>query len=115
MSIAQFVEDLYLFTVSYFTESLPWRLRMFEKFPDSPRMARLNKLPSDFILPKVRESFMRQFVSEVDDEDNINPIILGNHKLNWCSEEPLLYRKQKILKLLTPTLRVRSMNKLLKK
>ncbi|ODN05809.1 Sodium leak channel non-selective protein [Orchesella cincta] len=96
-------------------ETLPWRLRMFEKFPDSPRMARLNKLPSDFILPKVRESFMRQFVSEVDDEDNINPVILGNHKLNWCVEEPLLYRKQKILKLLTPTLRVRSMNKLLKK
>lgn len=96
-------------------ETLPWRLRMFEKFPDSPRMARLNKLPSDFILPKVRESFMRQFVSEVDDEDNINPVILGNHKLNWCAEEPLLYRKQKILKLLTPTLRVRSMNKLLKK
>ncbi|XP_035712749.1 sodium leak channel non-selective protein isoform X2 [Folsomia candida] len=96
---------------------LPWRLRMFEKFPDSPKMARLNKLPSDFILPKVRESFMRQFVSEVDIEDNINPIILGNHKLDWCADErePLLYRKQKILKLLTPTLRQRSMNKQLKK
>lgn len=30
---------------------------------------------------------MRQFVSEVDIEDNINPIILGNHKLDWCADE----------------------------
>src|SRR5438105_4988832 len=89
-----------------FSESLPWRLRIFERFPDSPRMARLNKLPSDFILPKVRESFMRQFVSDIEDEDNINPILLGNLKLDYCSEQPLLYRKNKILKLLTPTLRL---------
>ncbi len=58
---------------------------------------------------------MRQFVSEVEDEDNINPILLGNCKLDYCSEEPLLYRKNKILKLLTPTLRLRSMNIQLKK
>lgn len=34
-------------------ETLPFRLRIFEKFPDSPKMACLHKLPSDFILPKV--------------------------------------------------------------
>ncbi|KAK2586704.1 hypothetical protein KPH14_011742 [Odynerus spinipes] len=39
-------------------ETLPFRLRIFEKFPDSPQMTCLHKVPSDFNLPKVRESFM---------------------------------------------------------
>jgi len=34
-------------------ESLPFRLRIFEKFPDSPQMTCLHKVPSDFNLPKV--------------------------------------------------------------
>lgn len=34
-------------------ETLPLRLRVFEKFPDRPTMARLHKVPSDFSLPKV--------------------------------------------------------------
>lgn len=34
-------------------ESLPFRLRIFEKFPDSPQMTRLHKVPGDFNLPKV--------------------------------------------------------------
>lgn len=33
-------------------ETLPFRLRVFEKFPDSPKMACIHKLPSDFNLPK---------------------------------------------------------------
>lgn len=35
-------------------ETLPFRLRVFEKFPDSPQMVSLHKIPSDYILPKVR-------------------------------------------------------------
>lgn len=35
-------------------ETLPFRLRVFEKFPDSPQMTILHKIPSDFTLPKVR-------------------------------------------------------------
>ncbi|KAM3964668.1 LOW QUALITY PROTEIN: sodium leak channel non-selective protein na [Aphomia sociella] len=50
-------------------ESLPFRLRIFEKFPDSPQMTRLHKVPGDFNLPKVRESFMRQFVCEEGGEE----------------------------------------------
>ncbi|XP_072936536.1 sodium leak channel NALCN [Epargyreus clarus] len=50
-------------------ESLPFRLRIFEKFPDSPQMTRLHKVPGDFNLPKVRESFMRQFVCEAEGEE----------------------------------------------
>lgn len=38
-------------------ETLPFRLRIFEKFPDSPKMASLHKLPSDFSLPKVIIAF----------------------------------------------------------
>lgn len=34
-------------------ETLPFRLRVFEKFPDSPQMTILHKIPSDFTLPKV--------------------------------------------------------------
>lgn len=52
-------------------ESLPFRLRIFEKFPDSPQMTKLHKVPGDFNLPKVRESFMRQFVCEVEGEEEV--------------------------------------------
>lgn len=34
-------------------ETLPFRLRIFEKFPDSPKMASIHKLPSEYNLPKV--------------------------------------------------------------
>jgi hypothetical protein len=34
-------------------ETLPLRLRVFEKFPNRPTMAKLHKVPSDFSLPKV--------------------------------------------------------------
>lgn len=34
-------------------ETLPLRLRVFEKFPARPTMAKLHKVPSDFSLPKV--------------------------------------------------------------
>lgn len=54
-------------------ETLPFRLRIFEKFPDSPQMTKLHKVPGDFILPKVRESFMRQFVVEAEGDDDGGP------------------------------------------
>lgn len=38
-------------------ETLPFRLRIFEKFPDSPLMVSLHKVPSDFNLPKVVSTF----------------------------------------------------------
>lgn len=39
-------------------ETLPFRLRVFEKFPDSPQMVCLHKIPSDYILPKVSFRFL---------------------------------------------------------
>lgn len=47
-------------------ESLPFRLRIFEKFPDSPQMTCLHKVPSDFNLPKVCEknvTFLRFLIN----------------------------------------------------
>ncbi|KAI1709388.1 ion transport protein [Ditylenchus destructor] len=43
--------------------TLPWRLRIFEKFPTRPQMVILKKMPKmrEFPMPKVRDSFTRQF------------------------------------------------------
>lgn len=43
-------------------ETLPWRLRIFEKFPNQPQMVSLKRIPNEFEVPKIRESFMRQFL-----------------------------------------------------
>lgn len=48
--------------------TLPWRLRIFEKFPTRPQMVQLRKVNSEFPMPKVRDSFTRQFFdSEMSD------------------------------------------------
>ena len=48
-------------------EDLPLRLRVFEKFPERPLMAKLNKISSDYVLPKIRESFMSKFIYQTDE------------------------------------------------
>ena len=45
-------------------EMLPWRLRIFEKFPNQPQMVSLKRVSNDFEIPKIRESFMRQFLED---------------------------------------------------
>ncbi|XP_049804862.1 sodium leak channel NALCN [Schistocerca nitens] len=92
-------------------ETLPFRLRIFEKFPDSPQMTCLHKVPSDFSLPKVRESFMRQFVYEVEDEETE-----GGKKVNEIFDPHQIgYRKQKPLRTLTTFPKVRSIDTRLRK
>ncbi|UYV62372.1 hypothetical protein LAZ67_2000323 [Cordylochernes scorpioides] len=83
------------------TESLPLRLLLFEKFPDRPQMSRLSKTPSEFYVPKVRESFMRQFVDEPPEE--ISPLkkLAGNENL-------VAYRKQWPLRILSSPSKVRN-------
>ncbi|KAL8573711.1 hypothetical protein ACOMHN_018986 [Nucella lapillus] len=44
-------------------EQLPMRLRIFSKFPNHPQMVKVYKMPSDFDVSDVRESFIRQFIS----------------------------------------------------
>uniref|UniRef100_A0A1I8F992 Ion_trans domain-containing protein n=1 Tax=Macrostomum lignano TaxID=282301 RepID=A0A1I8F992_9PLAT len=41
-------------------QKLPLRLRVFEKFPNRPQMISLGRLIGDFLLPRIRDSFMRQ-------------------------------------------------------
>ncbi|CAF3038249.1 unnamed protein product [Rotaria sp. Silwood2] len=45
-------------------QKLPWRLRVFEHFPEHPQMFQLSCLPDEFMIPKVRDSFMRQFLNQ---------------------------------------------------
>ncbi|CAF3370121.1 unnamed protein product [Rotaria socialis] len=47
-------------------QKLPWRLRVFERFPDHPQMIELSRLPHEFMIPKIRDSFMRQFLNQDD-------------------------------------------------
>ncbi|XP_063967111.1 sodium leak channel NALCN-like isoform X1 [Lytechinus pictus] len=50
---------------------LPRRLRVFQKFPDKPQMILLSKIPSEFTLPKIRDSFIRQFVETGTDMERL--------------------------------------------
>ncbi|XP_063242181.1 sodium leak channel NALCN isoform X2 [Bacillus rossius redtenbacheri] len=92
-------------------ETLPFRLRIFEKFPDSPQMTCLHKVPSDFNLPKVRESFMRQFVFEVEEEKQEGSV----KKVYEAFDSKMVYRKKRPVKILTNTPKVRSVSTNLRK
>ena len=72
-------------------EDLPLRLRIFEKFPERPLMARLNKTPSDYVVPKIRESFLSKFFYQTDE-------FTEKDDLNYCiqpslSDPNVRYRK----------------------
>ena len=46
-------------------EKLPLRLRIYEKFRENPRLVKMSRLKavSEFPMPKIRESFLKNFVS----------------------------------------------------
>jgi hypothetical protein len=71
-------------------ETLPWRLRIFEKFPNQPQMITLNRLPSEFSVPKIRESFMKQFLGDdyFDDLHKANKQQANNKKDNLETDGP---------------------------
>lgn len=50
---------------------IPLRLRIFENFPDKPQMVTLKRVPSEFSLPKIRDSFIRQFVETGNDMERL--------------------------------------------
>lgn len=95
-------------------ETLPFRLRVFEKFPDSPQMTILHKIPNDFTLPKVRESFMKQFVIELESDD---PSMIESCKrpISECWESNVVFRKQKPVRIMNKTPKVRSVGSSLRK
>lgn len=93
-------------------ETLPFRLRIFEKFPDSPQMTILHRIPSDFTLPKVRESFMKNFVIEMERDEFSEGY---KRPVSECWESNFVFKKQKPLRLMTRTLKIRTVGSNLKK
>lgn len=59
-------------------ETLPFRLRIFEKFPDSPLMVTLHKVPSDFNLPKVKQYAEWIVVSNIHTNYRYAKVSCGN-------------------------------------
>ncbi|XP_055373903.1 sodium leak channel NALCN isoform X2 [Condylostylus longicornis] len=96
-------------------ETLPFRLRIFEKFPDAPQMTILHKLPTDFTLPKVRESFMKQFVIEMETDDPTLITEGGRRTMSECWESNVVFRKQKPVRIMNKTPKVRSAGSSLRK
>lgn len=92
-------------------ETLPFRLRIFERFPDSPQMTCLHKVPSDFVLPNVRESFMRQFVYEME-EDEFSE---GGKKVSEVFDSKIVYRKKKPVQIMMDPPKVRNISNELRK
>ena len=91
------------------SEDLPLRLRVFERFPDSPQMTKLNKIASDFSVPKVRESFMRSFIDEEEEESSTM------NKVTMNQEQLVTYRKNYPIRLLTSPNKIRTSNFILRK
>ncbi|KAK8774669.1 hypothetical protein V5799_010798 [Amblyomma americanum] len=93
------------------TDGLPIRLRFFEKFADSPQMTRLHRAPSEFGVPKVRESFMRQFAEELPEECSE----LKKAAAAELPENLVTYRKKPPIHLLSSPSKGRNAASLLKK
>ncbi|ETN82182.1 transporter, cation channel family protein [Necator americanus] len=75
--------------------TLPWRLRVFEKFPTRPQMAAMRRVDSEFPMPKVRDSFAHQFAlegvdSETYDQGEERSKIVLRHATSkrFCQDEP---------------------------
>lgn len=93
------------------TEGLPIRLRFFERFADSPQMTRLHGAPSEFGVPKVRESFMRQFAEELPEEcSELKKVAAAE-----LPESLITYRKKPPIHLLSSPSKGRNAASLLKK
>lgn len=93
------------------SEELPLRLRIFEHFPDSPQMVRLHKCASEFSVPKVRESFMRSFVDEQEEEHSLPSM----KKMQLDSDQLITYRRAYPIRLLSSPARVRVVSNALRR
>ncbi|GAB1610576.1 sodium leak channel non-selective protein-like [Argonauta hians] len=76
-------------------QKLPLRLRIFTKFSDHPQMVRLYRIPGDFLLADIRESFMRQFVNE-DHTSGLNNLVVDRHN----SHDMSLFMKSSPMRLI---------------
>uniref|UniRef100_A0A0L8GQ35 Ion transport domain-containing protein n=1 Tax=Octopus bimaculoides TaxID=37653 RepID=A0A0L8GQ35_OCTBM len=76
-------------------QKLPLRLRIFTKFSDHPQMVRLYRIPGDFLLADIRESFMRQFVNE-EHTSGLKNLVVDRHN----SHDMSLFMKSSPMRLI---------------
>ncbi|KAI6181392.1 Four domain-type voltage-gated ion channel alpha-1 subunit [Aphelenchoides besseyi] len=72
---------LFVTLITSMRTTLPWRLRVFERFPTRPQMVRLRRVDSDFTVPRMRDSFTHQFVVGCEESLNLPVEELGNRKV----------------------------------
>lgn len=90
------------------SEDLPLRLKVFESFRESPQMIRVHKSFNEFVMPKVRDSFMRAFIESSNDETPTGKVVSP-------SSLAVTYRKLVPLRLLTLLPKTRQASPLLKR
>lgn len=73
-------------------ETLPRRLRVFEKFKERPRLVETRKVSAEFHVPKVRQSFMRRFLDDSRTRllqlTRRNPSVYEDALLTQCRDLP---------------------------
>ena len=73
-------------------ETLPRRLRVFEKFKEKPRLVETRKVSAEFHVPKVRQSFMRKFLDDSRTRllqlTRRNPSVYEDALLTQCRDLP---------------------------
>ena len=91
------------------SDDLPVRLKVFERFSDSPQMAKVSRVAADFNIPKVRDSFLRTFVDQTVDE------LPTMKKVSQMSDARITFRKSFPVRLLTSPNKTRTANSILQK
>lgn len=74
-------------------------------------MVKLNKAASEFAVPKIRESFLRSFIDDEEEESNTPT----GKKANLDADQLITYRKQYPIKLLNAPSKVRNISSTLKR
>ncbi|XP_071949638.1 sodium leak channel NALCN-like isoform X2 [Antedon mediterranea] len=89
-------------------EKLPLRLQIFEKFPDKPQTVVMSRLPSDFTLPKIRESFIRQFI---ETGTEVERMLRGSEESNMVTISESIVPNRLLNRSLAPIKGVTSLQK----
>ncbi|XP_033103798.1 sodium leak channel non-selective protein-like isoform X2 [Anneissia japonica] len=89
-------------------EKLPLRLQIFEKFPDKPQTVVMSRLPSDFTLPKIRESFIRQFI---ETGTEVERMLRGSEESNMAAISESIASNRLLNRSLAPIKGVTSLQK----
>ncbi|VDP08165.1 unnamed protein product [Soboliphyme baturini] len=73
---------------------LPLRLRVFTRFPNCPQTVEIKRLPGEFPLPKIRDSFTKHYATDEQEEKEEED--KSKRKLKCCIEDQKLTEKSKV-------------------